>query len=652
MPRIKWLLTVMLVAWTALVHGKTAEAKTAEDNSVVIVSSYNPDVKSINENVAAFYEECTRRKLPNTVALEDIHAQNLPDCFNWKHRMWGVLKKYYENGKKPAVIVLLGNEANAAFFSLDRPELKATPVVTGMGSATLIKLPDNDTIDLKQWNPKAYDITKDLKDYNIVGGRLYRYDIKKNLELIRYFYPKRDTLVFISDNTLGGLAMRATFAAQAEGNTKFHIKYIDGRAFTFLDINDYLANLGDGSLLLVGTWRIDSSNRFLVRNTTYTLGANNPQLPAFTLSDVGMGHWTVGGYSPKYHTMGKYLADDVADFLKTGSKKMPTIVPNKYIFDHDRLEMLGLSLNGFMQEYKMVNEPVSPLEEYKMTILGVLGLIVILTCSLLTSLTFLKKSKKLQKELIVHGKELEQMKETAEEAMLAAEEANMMKSRFIADMSHEIRTPLNAVIGFAQVLTSTEIETSDAEKAEFGKLIMLNSELLLKLVNDILDISKIDTGRLQLEIKKVDIVQLCNQAAVSASAIPKPGVEIRTETNLDSLLIDTDKNRLLQVMSNLLNNAKKCTEKGSITIRLELSDEEDAVIVSVTDTGCGIPKEKAEAVFERFKKLDAFKQGTGLGLAISRSIIEQLDGRIWVDTTYTGGARFIFSHPIHTPEAK
>lgn len=652
MPRIKWLLTVMLVAWTALVHGKTAEAKTAEDNSVVIVSSYNPDVKSINENVAAFYEECTRRKLPNTVALEDIHAQNLPDCFNWKHRMWGVLKKYYENGKKPAVIVLLGNEANAAFFSLDRPELKATPVVTGMGSATLIKLPDNDTIDLKQWNPKAYDITKDLKDYNIVGGRLYRYDIKKNLELIRYFYPKRDTLVFISDNTLGGLAMRATFAAQAEGNTKFHINYIDGRAFTFLDINDYLANLGDGSLLLVGTWRIDSSNRFLVRNTTYTLGANNPQLPAFTLSDVGMGHWTVGGYSPKYHTMGKYLADDVADFLKTGSKKMPTIVPNKYIFDHDRLEMLGLSLNGFMQEYKMVNEPVSPLEEYKMTILGVLGLIVILTCSLLTSLTFLKKSKKLQKELIVHGKELEQMKETAEEAMLAAEEANMMKSRFIADMSHEIRTPLNAVIGFAQVMTSTEIETCDAEKAEFGKLIMLNSELLLKLVNDILDISKIDTGRLQLEIKKVDIVQLCNQAAVSAYAIPKPGVEIRTETSLDSLLIDTDKNRLLQVMSNLLNNAKKCTEKGSITIRLELSDEEDAVIVSVTDTGCGIPKEKAEAVFERFKKLDAFKQGTGLGLAISRSIIEQLDGRIWVDTTYTGGARFIFSHPIHTSEAQ
>ena len=549
MPRIKWLLTVMLVAWTALVHGKTAEAKTAEDNSVVIVSSYNPDVKSINENVAAFYEECTRRKLPNTVALEDIHAQNLPDCFNWKHRMWGVLKKYYENGKKPAVIVLLGNEANTAFFSMDRPELKATPVVTGMGSATLIKLPDNDTIDLKQWNPKAYDITKDLKDYNIVGGRLYRYDIKKNLELIRYFYPKRDTLVFISDNTLGGLAMRATFAAQAEGNTKFHIKYIDGRAFTFLDINDYLANLGDGSLLLVGTWRIDSSNRFLVRNTTHTLGAGNPTLPAFTLSDVGMGHWTVGGYSPRYHIMGKYLADDVIDYLQKGKKRAPVLVPNKYIFDHERIKLLGLSLNGFTAGYEEVNKPVSPYQEYKATILTVLALLIILTVSLVTSLGFLRRSKRLQRELILHGKELERMREKAEQARQEADAANKMKSRFIADMSHEIRTPLNAVIGFAQVLTSTDIHTTDEEKTEFGKMIMLNGELLLKLINDILDISKIDAGKMQFDIAPTDIVSLCHMAATSAAATPKEGVEIRTDISTDVQTIDTDKNRLLQVLS-------------------------------------------------------------------------------------------------------
>lgn len=183
-------------------------------------------------------------------------------------------------------------------------------------------------------------------------------------------------------------------------------------------------------------------------------------------------------------------------------------------------------------------------------------------------------------------------------------------------------------------------------------MIMLNSELLLKLVNDILDISKIDVGKMQFDIQPTDIADLCHIAAVSASATPVPGVEIKAETTMKGLMIDTDKDRLMQVMTNLLSNAKKFTEAGSITIGVEADSEKDIVIVSVADTGCGIPAESAETVFERFKKLDAFKQGTGLGLAITRSIVEQLGGRIWLDTGYTGGARFVFTHPIHQKEAE
>ena len=647
MHRIQWLTILLLVTLATTALGNTAEKKIAEDKSIVIVSSYNPDVKSINENVSAFYEECTRRRVTNTIALEDIHALNLPECFVWKDRLWGVLKKYYENGKRPAAIVLFGNEATAAYFSNDKPQLKETPVVIGMGSSNIIKLPDSDTIDLRKWNPRPYDLTKDFSDYNIIGGRLYQYDVKKNIELINYFYAKRDTLIFISDNTLGGLIMRSTFIDQMKDNKKYVTRFIDGRTSTFLDINEYLGNLGSGSVLIVGTWRIDSSNRFLVRNTTHTLGAGNPTLPAFTLSDVGMGHWTVGGYSPKYHIMGKYLADDVIDYLQKGEKRAPVLVPNKYIFDHERIKLLGLSLNGFTAGYEEVNKPVSPYQEYKATILTVLALLIILTVSLVTSLGFLRRSKRLQRELILHGKELERMREKAEQARQEADAANKMKSRFIADMSHEIRTPLNAVIGFAQVLTSTDIHTTDEEKTEFGKMIMLNGELLLKLINDILDISKIDAGKMQFDIAPTDIVSLCHMAATSAAATPKEGVEIRTDISTDVQTIDTDKNRLLQVLSNLLNNAKKCTERGSITITMRTVEGEDAIAVSVTDTGCGIPKEQAAKVFERFKKLDVFKQGTGLGLAISRAIIEQLGGSIWVDTTYTAGARFTFTHPIH-----
>lgn len=652
MSRMKWLLTVILIALTTVARSKTTENNTAEDNSVVIVSSYNPDVKNISDNLSAFYEECTKQRLSNPIALEDIHAQNLPECFTWKERLWNILRKYYVGGKKPAAIVLLGNEANAAFFSTDRRELKATPVIVGMGSATCVKLPDNDTTDLKQWNPKPYNLTRDFKDFNIVGGRLYHYDIKKNIELINRFYAKRDTLVFVSDNTLGGVIMKARFMEQMQGNGKYKIQYIDGRQSTFMDINEYMTGLGNGAVMLIGTWRIDSTNRFLVRNTTYTLNAVNPHLPAFTLSNVGMGHWTAGGFSPEYHIMGGWLAKDVIGFLNTGVKKLPTLVPNKYIFDFAKMKQLGLSLDDFPHKYEVVNKPISPLEEYKTTILSVLGLMIILIGCLLTSLYFLTKSKKLQKELIAHGEELVRMKETAEKAKQAAEDANMMKSRFIADMSHEIRTPLNAVIGFAQVLTSTELETSEEEKKAFGEMIMLNSELLLKLVNDILDISKIDVGKMQFDIQPTDIADLCHIAAVSASATPVPGVEIKAETTVKGLMIDTDKDRLMQVMTNLLSNAKKFTEAGSITIGVEADSEKDIVIVSVADTGCGIPAESAETVFERFKKLDAFKQGTGLGLAITRSIVEQLGGRIWLDTGYTGGARFVFTHPIHQKEAE
>ena len=641
MLRTKWFLTTIIILLTTGVSAQTANRRQTEDNPIVIVSSYNPDVKNINDNVAAFYEECTQRGFAKSIALEDIHAQNLPESTLWKNRIWDVLKKYYANGKRPAVVVLLGNEAISAYFSLDKDSIKATPVIVGMAGSTTVRLPDSDDIDLKTWSPKPYDMTKDFNDYNIVGGRLYHYDIQKNIQLIKYFYAKRDTLVFITDNTLGGVIQQATFKEKMKDSHGFVLRYIDGRTMSFLDVNDYISRMSGGSVLLVATWRIDSSNRFLVRNTTYTFGASNPNIPTFTLSDVGMGHWPVAGYSPQYQVIGKYLADDVIHFLETGVKKKPTLIANKYIFDYDKLAKLRLSLHSFPAKYEMVNRPISTFEEYKSVILTVTALIAILTCCLFVSLWFLRKSKKLQRELILHGQELVRMKETAEEA-------NIMKSRFIADMSHEIRTPLNAVIGFAQILTSTEIDSTSEEKAEFGHMIMLNSELLLKLVNDTLDISKIDAGKMQFDIQKVDIVNLCNMAATSTQAKPKQGVNICTDIPIDSLMVDTDKDRLLQVLSNLLNNAKKCTAHGNITIGLKANKDDDIVEISVTDTGCGIPAEKAETIFERFKKLDTFKQGTGLGLAISRSIIEQLGGNIWVDKTYTDGARFIVTHPIHS----
>ena len=619
-------------------HKKTLQDSTAP---VVIVSSYNPDVRSMSDNLSDFYDEYTRSKLPNPIAVEDINAQNLPDCVNWEDRLKQVLAKYYVNGKRPACIVFFGMEASTAYVSINDEKLKKTPVIIGTRGSAIVKLPkDVKHAKIDTWEPKIYDITKDFKDHNIVGGRVYFYDIKKNLELASYFYPKCDTLTFLSDNTIGGVTMKALFKEQISKHKQYHIKYIDGKTTSFMQADEQISQLPPSQILILGTWRVDNENRYIVRNTTYTFCQNNPQLPVITLSDVGLGHWPLGGYSPRYHTMGKFLAEDVINFLRTGRGKNITIAANKYVFDYDRIRVLGLSLKGINYDYELVNKPVSVFEEYHNLIISVTVLFVILTLALITSLSLLKRSKMLRAELTRQSKKLLIAKENAETA-------NKMKSRFIANMSHEIRTPLNAVLGFAQILTSDMIELTPEKKQQYGNLIMTNGDLLLKLVNDVLDISKIDAGKMEFNMETIDAVELIKTAAMSATANKKDTVEIYAQSDIDSIMIYTDKNRLLQVIANLLNNAKKCTEEGSIVVSLKKLDKEDMISISVTDTGCGIPKDKAEAVFERFKKLDSFRQGTGLGLSICKAIVEQFGGKIWVDTSYTGGARFTFTHPIH-----
>lgn len=311
--------------------------------------------------------------------------------------------------------------------------------------------------------------------------------------------------------------------------------------------------------------------------------------------------------------------------------------------------MLCTTAMGQNSSEKAVDGSIHLLEEHLSSVLLITLLLFVLTIALIVSLYYINLYHNMQVDLTLQSMELVKARDKAEEA-------NKMKSTFIANMSHEIRTPLNAIVGFSQIITTPEMELTEEERKEFSDLIVMNSDLLLNLVNDILDISKMDAGRMTYAFAPVDIVELCTMAANSAKADVKPGIEILTDMPNEAIAINTDKQRLLQVMTNLLSNAKKCTEAGSITVKVYKSRADGSPItdstkasfiaVSVSDTGCGIPPEKAEQVFERFKKLDRFRQGTGLGLSITRTIVERLGGHIWVDTSYTQGARFVFTHPI------
>lgn len=620
-----------------------AERRTAPPKElapVVIVSSYNTAVRHVNENLAEFFEEYTRSGLPNPITVEDINAHNLSDCLGWRVRLRRVLRKYYEKGNRPACIVLLGLESSSVFFSFDDPELKRTPVVVGMRGSALVKIPAQERLDIAAWDPESYDLTKDFNDYNIVGGQLYYYDVKRNLDLIKRFYPKCNTLTFMTDNTLRGVTMHALFKKYMQNDRRFEVNYIDGRKMSMIEADETISNMPPSQALLIGTWTADNSNSYVVRNSTYTFGQTNPKLPTFTLTNVAMGHWPVAGYTPRYQVLGRELADDVIAFLKTGKKKPVKLVDNHYVFDLQRVDMLRLSLDDFNFNYDVVNEPLSVFEEYRDTIIFVTVLIIVLISALCITIHLLRRSRRLSAKLVKQGKELLVAKYNAEEA-------NQTKSRFIANISHEIRTPLNAVLGFSQLIANDQIELTAEERKQYAELIMTNGNMLLKLVDDVLDMSKIEAGKLKFNIGEHDVVALVNTAAKIAETNNKSeDVEIRVATSISHLTIETDRERLLQVLANLTTNAKKCTEHGSITIALEKLPNDDMISISVSDTGCGIPKEKAQEVFERFSKLDSFRQGTGLGLSICKAFVEELGGKIWVDTTYTEGARFVFTHPI------
>ena len=232
------------------------------------------------------------------------------------------------------------------------------------------------------------------------------------------------------------------------------------------------------------------------------------------------------------------------------------------------------------------------------------------------------------------------------EARIRAEESDKLKSAFLANMSHEIRTPLNAIVGFAKLIGSAETEE---EKRQFADIIDTNSELLLQLINDILDISKIEAGTLEFRFRPINLNDLCRSEFEVHKTRVKPGVELVFEEKYDDVQIVCDQNRLAQVITNLLNNAAKFTEQGSIRFGFDLKD--NRVEFYVEDTGVGIPEEKVRDVFDRFVKLNDFAAGTGLGLAISKMIVERMDGTIGVDSEEGRGTRFHFSIPVEPRES-
>lgn len=607
------------------------------EHLVLIISSYNPDARQTSGNIYDFMEEFERLGGKAPIALENMNCKSFSEAPLWKNKMEELLAKY--RGKRsPVLLVLIGQEAWTAYLSQADSIRGNVPVLAALASRNAIILPD-DSVDLKTWMPDAVDFFNDFPNSSVKAGFVYEYDVEANINLIKKLYPETRNIAFVSDNSYGGVSLQAHVVEEMKKHPELNLILLDGRTNTIYTISDKLHELPPNTALLLGTWRVDMYDGYFMRNATYTMMEAAGDVPTFSITSVGIGYWAVGGVIPSYRALGKDMAHQAVRLLQgpDSDRVEVEVIPNKIQMDSKIVKDKRLDLSSIHQPIEMVNETPSFYEQYKYHIWTVGTVLVVLLSGLFVSLYFYYHTKKLKDEL-------QESESALREAKDRAEESSRLKSAFLANMSHEIRTPLNAIVGFSDVLASGG--TSVDEQQGYVDIIKTNSDLLLRLINDILDVSRLEADRVTFTIEKCDVVPLCQQVLASVSQARKSENEFIFECDRESVDLRTDTQRLQQVIINLLSNADKFTRNGKITLKLEVDDEKRVATFSVSDTGTGIPLEKQKQVFERFEKLNEYVQGTGLGLSICKLTVEKWGGEIWVDSGYTDGARFVFTHPF------
>lgn len=620
------------------------------NDKVLIISSYGSDYQWSNSIVEGITQKVGKHYPDIEFNVEFLSSEFIEDAVMWGEKMDVLLRNYQK--KKLQAIILISDEAWMAYRDANLKNLEDIPLllcaVKPHSIATRDFVVNMDSLSLPHFTPtldvmKKYNATGVLREMNIPGY----------LSLAENLIEGLDRFVFITDNRFYGVYTRLLLLQEAAKRyPDIPVECIDARFVQTDSLLKRLPHIPSTAGVILTSWLTGEHGFEYSKDYIYSQMENKLTTPIFITNNIGLEkEYFVGGYFNE----ASFWGDEVANLLIEIIRQKPArdIVP--LILHDDRchiawkiFEHYQLDFNKLPAKTQFYNQPEPFFVVYKYYIIGVavaLFIFILVYLFTLRSNIQLQKAQRLLLKSIdetrMANAELEKTHVDLVDALRKAEESDRLKSAFIANMSHEIRTPLNAIVGFSGVIVDID---EKEERLEFAGHIQRNSDLLLQLISDILDISKIEAGMLALSNAPTDALDICVDAITSFRLKSKPEVELSLCKPLVPIPMHADQDRVIQVIISLINNAIKFTSEGSIKLGY-FSCDDDTVEFFVKDTGIGIAGHLTSAIFERFVKLNAYAEGTGLGLPICKTIVEMMGGKIGVESTVGVGSRFWFRIP-------
>ena len=622
-------ISVILIILFSCVHYSFSKENDAnEKNTILIITSYNPESGRIMDLTDKFRKKIEEKNYGYEIVIENMRCGSFNAVKQYIPNMNRILNKYRKNS--PIAIIFFGQESWNTYLSIDEP-LKDILIFSSATSIHGLDLKFHPSKDLDEYDLKSCNNITRAANIGANGGLLNFYDIEANIELISLLYPTTKNIAFLSDNSFGGVSLAIYFREfMAKRYPDLNLYSLDGRFENSEQLKKRVDELPEQTAVIIGTWRIDNEGRYILQSTLTDLFKNRPKIPIFSLTGLGIGSVAVGGFIPKYSISDENIINDIYNHYNIKGTVINTNIRNsEYIFDASILKKYGISSYDLPKDSIIKDElsyRFNKLKDY-FILLGAFAVISIIGIIIL--LVLYSQNKKMQRKL--QEKESRLLK-----AIERAEESDKLKMAFLANMSHEIRTPLNSIVGFSELLQCADTEE---EKRKYINIINQNNELLLRLIGDILDLSKIESGLIELQpyefdfsMVMVDIISTLKQRLTNSN------VEVISSCPYDRCIVSMDKDRVIQVLWNFINNSVKYTNNGYIKIGYEYID--NGLKLYVEDTGDGIATENHKYVFNRFAKFNSFVQGTGLGLAISKAIATALNGKIGFKSDINKGSLF------------